>query len=440
MSQSIPSRLQWRIRQLVRKLWFRATVFSLLAVVTALVGIALKPLIPDSVSRGVGAEAVDNILGVIASSMLAVTIFSLSTMVNAYVAASSNVTPRSIRLLTDDAIAQNALGTFIGAFLFSLVGIIALSTGAYGAQGRLVLFVVTLAVVAFVVFTLLRWIDHVSKLGQVAGTTHRIEEAAIKAMRARHDNPYLGGHPLRSMADVPDDAKAVFPGEVGYVQNIDMEALSELAQQHPGCSIYVGSLPGTLAEASRPLVWMKPFPGDEARDEVRQAFSIGRLRSYDQDPRFGASVLAEIASHALSSGINDPGTAIDIIGRAVRLLSVLAERQESAPNDDVAHPRVHVPGILLPDLFDDIFRPIARDAAGLVEVGIRLQKALHSLARIGDERFVACAQHHSRQALQRAMDVLTLEDDKQQLRVLADEVARVPASPAPRAHRAAADD
>ncbi|MDQ3287507.1 MAG: DUF2254 domain-containing protein [Pseudomonadota bacterium] len=440
MSSSIPSRLQWRIRQLTRKLWFRATLFSLLAVATALVGIALKPLIPDSISRGVGADAVDNILGVIASSMLAVTIFSLSTMVNAYVAASSNVTPRSIRLLTDDATAQNALGTFIGAFLFSLVGIIALSTGVYGAQGRLVLFVVTLAVVAFVVFTLLRWIDHVSKLGQVAGTTHRIEEAAIRAMRARHDNPYLGGHPLRSMADIPDDAQPIYPREVGYVQNIDMEALSELAQEHNGCSIYIGSPPGTLAEPSRPLTWIRSGPGGkQCEQEVRKAFSIGRLRSYDQDPRFGASVLAEIASHALSSGINDPGTAIDIIGRAVRLLSVWAERKEPAPGDDVPHPRVYVPGILLPDLFDDIFRPIARDGAGLVEIGIRLQKALRSLARIGDERFAECAQHHSRQALQRALEVLTLEEDKRQLRELADEVARVPASPSARARHAAAN-
>ncbi|MDQ3269524.1 MAG: DUF2254 domain-containing protein [Pseudomonadota bacterium] len=437
MSRSIPSRLQWRIRQLTRKLWFRSSLFSLLAVGTALLGIALKPFIPDSISRGVGSEAVDNILGVIASSMLAVTIFSLSTMVAAYVAASSNVTPRAIRLLTDDPTAHNALGTFIGAFLFSLVGIIALSTGVYGAQGRLVLFVVTIGVVGFVVFTLLRWIDHVSRLGQVAGTTNRIEEAAIKAMCARHDNPYLGGNPLLSMDDVPAEAKAVHPEGVGYVQNVDMEALSAFAEKYPGCSMYIESLPGTLADPSRPLVWVHPFPGGEAHEEVRRAFSIGRLRSYDQDPRFGASVLAEIASRALSTGVNDPGTAIDIIGRAVRVLAVWAEHGEPSP-DEVAHPSVHVPGILLRDLFDDLFRPIARDAAGMVEVGIRLQKALRALARIGDERFVACAQHHSRQALLRALEVLTLEDDKQQLRVLADEIARLPASPAARSQREAA--
>ncbi len=41
-------------------------------------------MIPESVSVKVGAEAVDNILNILASSMLAVTTFSLSIMVTAY--------------------------------------------------------------------------------------------------------------------------------------------------------------------------------------------------------------------------------------------------------------------------------------------------------------------------------------------------------------------
>jgi len=62
-------------------------------------------------------------------------VFSVSTMVAAYGAATSNVTPRATRLLMEDNTSQNVLGTFIGSFLFSLVGIIALGTGLYGAAG-----------------------------------------------------------------------------------------------------------------------------------------------------------------------------------------------------------------------------------------------------------------------------------------------------------------
>lgn len=429
------SRWQWLLLQLTRKLWFRASLFSVLAIATALLAIVLKPYIPVDVSTQVGADAVDKILGIIAASMLAVTIFSLSTMVSAYIAANSNVTPRAIRLLDEDATAHNALGTFIGAFLFSLVGIIALSTGMYGVRGRLVLFVVTLAVIAFVVMTMLRWIDHVSTLGQVAETTERIEKATSAAMRARHERPHLGGSPLLDPArDIPIDAAPLLPTRIGYVQHIDMDALSDLATVEPDAHIYLAVLPGTFVDPSRPLAWARGLPEEAMRDGMRSAFTIGQLRSFDQDPRFGASVLSEIASRALSPAINDPGTAIDILGRAVRVLAIWSTPHEVA-DDDPRYPNVHVPGIDVADVFDDLFTPIARDGAAMVEVGIRLQKSLRALARLGDARYVASAKRHSGLALERAVARLTIEQDKQVLQALAAEVGspaswtRAPASP-----------
>lgn len=420
------SRWQWLLLQLSRKLWFRASLFSVLAIATALLAIVLKPYIPADVSTQVGADAVDKILGIIAASMLAVTIFSLSTMVSAYIAANSNVTPRSIRLLDEDATAHNALGTFIGAFLFSLVGIIALSTGMYGVQGRLVLFVVTLAVIAFVVMTLLHWIDHVSTLGQVAETTERIEKSATAAMRSRHERPYLGGRALLDPKDdIPADATPLFAQRIGYVQHIDMDALSDLASAQPDTRIYLAALPGTFVDPSRPLGWARGLAGEALHDDMRAAFTIGHLRSFDQDPRFGASVLSEIASRALSPAINDPGTAIDILGRGVRLLAIWSTPSEVA--DDIRYPNVYVPGIDVGDLFDDLFTPIARDGAAMVEVGIRLQKSLRALARIGDARYDANARRHSALALERAMARLTIEEDKQVLHALAAEVG----APAP---------
>lgn len=74
-------------------------------------------MIPESVSVKVGAEAVDNILNILASSMLAVTTFSLSIMVTAYGSATTNVTPRATRLVVEDVTTQNVLATFIGSFL-----------------------------------------------------------------------------------------------------------------------------------------------------------------------------------------------------------------------------------------------------------------------------------------------------------------------------------
>ena len=156
----------------------------------------LPPYVPDAWTVKIGAQAIDGILNVLASSMLAVTVFSLSTMVAAYGAATTNVTPRATRLLMEDNTSQNVLGTFIGSFLFSLVGIIALSTGAYGDQGRAILLVVTIGLIVVIAATILRWIDYLARFGRLSETIERVEEATWKAMETRLAHPYLCGRPF----------------------------------------------------------------------------------------------------------------------------------------------------------------------------------------------------------------------------------------------------
>jgi uncharacterized membrane protein len=149
---------------------------------------------------------------------------------------------------------------------------------------------------------------------------------------------------------------------------------------------------------------------------IRAAFSVGNERSFDQDPRFGLSVLAEIASRALSPAVNDPGTAIDIISRAVRILSPWRDHVSiDDEHETILYPHVRLAEIKLEDLFDDVFMPIARDGAGLIEIQLRLQKSLLALQQICPDCFAEQAQRHSELALQRAQQSLSLDADKQRL-------------------------
>ncbi len=411
------SRLIWSISVLARRIWFRATLFSLAAVATALLAIVVTPYIPADLSTKIGADSVDNILGIIASSMLTVTTFSLSTMVSAYSAATNNVTPRATRLVMEDSTTQNVLATFVGSFLFSLVGIIALTTGAYGEQGRLVLFIVTIAVIVLIVVTLLRWIDHLSRLGRVTETTRRVEEATLDAVKAWRKSPNLGGRALeRNSCEPRTDDTPFFADEIGYVQHVDAEALAKIAGEAK-CDLVIVAMPGKLASPARPLGWLQGAVGEDVLDRAAACFSIGDVRSFDQDPRFGASVLTEIASRALSPAVNDPGTAIDVISRAMRILCAWHDANSEAP-DEIMYPQLNVATLSAADLFDDLFTPIARDGAGLVEVGLRLQKTLAMLSKLSVE-FHANAVRHSKEALDRATAVMQIEADMERLQAAA---------------------
>lgn len=417
------SRLHWLILHLSRQMWLRATAFSLLGIGSALAAVLLKRYIPDELGAQIGANAVDSLLNVIASSMLAVTIFSLSTMVAALGSATSNVTPRATRLLGADPTAQNALSTFLGSFLFSVVGIIGLHTGLYGNNGRVILYAVTLAVLALIIVTLLRWIDYVLKLGRVGPTSARVETAATKAMRERYRKPYLGGRPLDE-AVLPADAQDVVCAQIGYVEHIDMAALQELADA-ADTTVFIRALPGDVSGPGRPLAVLASGVEGDVTAKIRDAFSITVQRSFDQDPRFGLCVLAEIASRALSPALNDPGTAIEVLARGARVLALWAPpwNADIEVDRDITFPRVHVPSLPVDELFEDFFAAIARDGGANIEVSIQLHKVLHMLASVDDPRYRVAALQQSAHALARNEAAMSLPRDIERAREAASRVA-----------------
>lgn len=419
---------RWRlvVSRLAKRLWFRAALFSLLGVATALLAVVFADFIPDSLSTRIGADAVDRILGILASSMLAVTTFSLSTMVAAYGAASSGVTPRATSLMMEDTTTQNALATFIGSFLFSLVGIIALSTGAYGSQGRVLLFTVTIIVVIMVIYTLLNWIDHLSKLGQVGATIDRVEHAAVDAINQRAHLPHLGGSPYPLDFVLPPSGRTILSDQTGYVQHIDVRALDAIAKQR-GIRIYVDVLPGKFVHVGMPVLHTVPSSGDitdecAVTDGMLATLTIGISRTFEHDPRFGLCVLSEIASRALSPATNDSGTAIDVIGRGVRVLTQWARPQPSAFKLEQCE-LVYLHAVKIDDLFDDFFGPICRDGAGLIEIDIRVLKALIALSHISPTLFQQPCAKHVALLIQRADNALALQQEKDQLGSLAKALA-----------------
>lgn len=405
------SKWQWLLTQLGRTLWLRASLFALLAITTALIAIPVERFITKPFPFSIGAESVGDILNILASSMLAVTTFSLSVMVSAYTAASSGATPRATQLVRQDSTTQNVLATFIGSFLFSLVGIIALSTGVYGDNGRLILFIVTIGIIILIVVTMLRWIEHLSLLGRLGETTNRVEQVASQAIQQRIDYPCLGARRLDwgHMPDYLDNC--IYPNKTGYIQHIDIGKLNRCAEQAEA-EITVLAEPGQFVHPAEAAVCFSGEVNDEIEATIRSAFTVGNERSFDQDPRFGLSVLAEIASRALSPAVNDPGTAIDIVSRAVRILEPWRSHLSiDDDHEDIVYPHVRIAEIKLDDLFDDVFLPIARDGAALIEIQMRLQKSLLALKQLCPECFAKQVERHSEMAFERAKQSLSLDAD-----------------------------
>lgn len=363
-------------RKLSQNLSVRAGAFCIGAVGAALLAVLFAPLVPDGMAEVLGSEAVDRILTIVASSMLAVVTFSLSTLIASYSIAAASAPPRATSLILQDRTAQNALSTFLGAFIFSIVSLVALYTKYYGPKGRVILFLITVIMLVAVVWTIIKWIGRLSGIGKLANVVKEIESATKKSIRS-HPSFFLLKENTEDKSSV--ECLIINSNTTGFVQMIDIKELSELVDSGT-YTICIEVHTGQYVYPEMPLarVNLAASLPKETRDKIQNCFHIGENRTFEDDPRFGLIALSEIASRALSPGINDPGTAIEIVGSQVRLISEI-HRIQSEGKSRWWSDALTIRHIKPDEIVDDAFHAISRDGAAFVEVCIFLQKSLRAV-------------------------------------------------------------
>ena len=418
------------LRERRNRLWVTPALASVVAVLLALAAAWVSRVVPEDTLPDIDRDTVQSLLTIVASSMLAVTTFSLSIMVSAFASAANGATPRATELVMGDEGTRSAIAMFLSAFIYAVVARVALGMGYYGGARRFVLFLGTMGVLVMLLVTLVNWVKTLSTLGRMSNTLNKIEQAAEKALRTHWRAPLLGAGPAPAV-DAAPCGRPVYARQVAYVRRIDLAALQDWAEANEA-RVHVRVRPGSFVDPGTELAWVElgiaqdqvvsATGGDEAAHRgdrrsasdpdgeslrnVHDAFYLGAERSFDQDPRFGVIVLSEAAQRALSSAVNDPGTAIDAMTRMTRLLIETQQDEQSLPHLP-AVARLHTRVTLVPldesALVFDGFDPIVRDAAGVVQVLVRQQKLLAMIARSSRAGTVArAARDMAARALARA--------------------------------------
>ena len=401
--------------RLSENLWFKPLIFCILSIMGALVATLADGTFLTDIAPDIQYESLDDLLSTLSNSMLVIAIFAVGSMISAFAAASSTATPRSFKLVVADDVSQNALSIYIGSFIYSIVASVAFKNGYYGKAGHFVLFILTLTVFLLVIITFIRWVERISKLGRLEHTIQKIEDITTKTFEKRIRVRRMGGSPIivREDKGVP-----IYSDEIGYILYVKMDRLQEVATQLK-VIITLNCMPGTFIAPDRVIAFVVS-PHDqlpiEDKERLSKAFVIGKSRSYYAEPRFGLIALSEIASRALSNGINDPGTALSIINSYVRLFHLWFKKNDNGPSDDVKYTRIEVPEIEASDIFEDAFRPISRDGADNIEVMIRMQKALTSIHSFVPDDVKEIALKSAQEAYKRAELALSYPGDLELLK------------------------
>ncbi len=414
------TKLEFLLRKLSSQLWVRPAIFSLAAVGWVVLSFFADRLFGELRNINIEKETLINLFSILASTMLTVATFSVSAISTAFASVATSATPRATSIVMGDARIQSTLAAFLAAFIYAVVSITFLSAVNFGTSGRFVLFCGFTLLVGWVLMSFLGWVDRVSRLGRLNDTLTRVFEKARTAFSDPEIAGYYGGKGF-TKGQLPGNSTVIRYDCFGYVQHLDMKTLQGIAEEHDG-RLWLDVRPGTFVTSESPVAWFSASksPDEETLDKIRRALTVGREREYQTDPRFSMILLAEISDRALSPAVNDPGTAIEVLAVQLELFYDWADIKEShRSEDDVKYDRIYVPEITAEDLIFDAFTPIARDGAGMIEVGIRLQKALRSLMHHSHAPLREAAGRFRHIALELADRALPLESQRKILHDLA---------------------
>jgi len=251
-------------------------------------------------------------LAAVAGGMLAFTgvVFSLLFLVIQFGA--TTFTPR-LNLFRDDPFVWHAFGFFVGAITYCSVGALDLSNQT-DVSALVPVFAVLAALTALALFRVLQ----MRALGsiQLASAVESVVRRGQMVLGQYYKEPFAGDlAPVAQRLDGGTDV--LWPQADRVVQQIDLPGLlawSESRQAQVQIRVPIGSVISTQDVVASVY-------GSVADPEGVLAFiHAGLERTFDQDPLFAFRLLSDISVRALSPAVNDPATAIQVIGATSGLL------------------------------------------------------------------------------------------------------------------------
>lgn len=352
---------------------------------------------------GAKAESARGMLSTIAGSMMTVVGVTFSMTLVTLALASNQFGSRLIRNFMRDRVMQVALGTFAGIFIYCLI---VLRTIRGGDEAFVPSLAVTFGFVIAMagIFVLIVFIHHVASgiqvsnvLAAVAGETMAAADRMMSAEGVREedggareppDAGLSGWHPIASM-------------RTGYVQGVAIEGLVRCAE---ACDAVIRMEKGVgeFVTTHTTIAWISASgpPDEDLKANVRDAYSVNRFRTIDQDPSFGVRQIVDIALRALSPGINDPATAVMCLDYLSAVLAHVAGRP-FPPARRCSGGRLRVIAITptFEELLDDSLDEIRASARGNVKV---LDALVVVVQTVAEQTFDA----GRRQALREKLDCL----------------------------------
>lgn len=348
-----------------------------------------------------GATGARTLLGTVASSTIGVagTVFSIT--IAALSLAAGQMGPRLLRNFTRDRGNQVTLGVFLGTFSYALMVLRSVRTQGEDEFVPHLSLSVSIALAFVCVATLVYFVGHMAGRINVDTVIELVGDDVRSAIqRLTVDAREPAPPPVAFWRD----ATPVLDSRRGYLQQLDGDGLADWAAKH-GTAIRLLVRPGDYVFPGAPIAVMAP-PAEEADAAIRNATALGSQRASSADLEFAVRQLVEVAVRALSSGINDPHTAISVLNRlGTALCDIVPLHLPTGVWLRAGQPALVVPSVDYDGLVDTMFHMIRQNASGKPPILIRLLEVLTTV--------LSCEHDPARvQALRRHADLVLADAER----------------------------
>jgi len=385
-----------RLREIllaVRESFWLIPSIALVAAVLLAVGlIELEPMLQTDLAArwprlfGAGAEGARGTLQAIAGSAITVAGVVFSVTIVALSLAASTYSPRVLRTFMHDRPTQSAFGVFVGVFAYCLVVLRTVRAdgddGAGFVPSLAVFGALVLAILA--VWVLVYFIHHVAVMIQVSTILQRIAAETRETIETLFPEQ-LGEGEDDAIAEPPaaERERRVIPARrSGYILWVDAPGLIDFARRR-GAVLRMERAVGEFAVEAQPLASLSGAASGDARADARELdalYTFGPERNARQDAEFGIQQIVDVATRALSPGVNDPSTAAMCADHLSALLVCLARRHIPGPQRrEDGELRVIARAPTFERLARAAFEPLLHHARGDPQVLAALERAARAV-------------------------------------------------------------
>lgn len=376
------------------RLWPIPMAAVLLGVVLGLALPELDRTVDDALPAGLatvifsgGTESARAVLSAITGSLITATSLTFSLTVIALQLASSQASPRLLRMFSSDGLVHATLALFLGTFAYALAVLRTVSDAGDPFVPRIAVTIASLLTLTSVAL-LTVFLAHLASQLRVETMMRNVHRETKRSIGLASINREGGTDDIPSVPS--SGTHTVGAPRSGFITGLEREELVAVAMEHDIVVRELLTVGASVISGSPVLEW---WPRTQARtghgadaaqlgDRLASTVGIDYERTPTQDVGFGLRQLVDIAIRAISPAVNDPTTAVHALGHASAILAEFDRMPPEPPSlaDEHGIPRLVQHPVGFDELLELAMTQPRRYGASDPDVVARL---FHTLEELG---------------------------------------------------------